>query len=31
MYPSGLVENVFSTGEHSTALHRVMITGERMY
>ena len=31
MYPRGRVENVFSTGEHSTALHRVTITGERMY
>ena len=27
MYPRGPVENVFSTGEHSTALHRVIITG----
>jgi hypothetical protein len=31
MYPRERVENVFSTGEHSTALHRVTITGERMY
>ena len=31
MYPRGPVENVFSTSEHSTALHRVTITGERMY
>ena len=31
MYPSERVENVFSTGEHSIALHRVTITGERMY
>jgi hypothetical protein len=27
MYPHGRVENVFSTGEHSTALHRVTIAG----
>ena len=27
MYSRGRVENVFSTGEHSTALHRVTITG----
>jgi hypothetical protein len=31
MYRHGRVENVFSTGEHSTALHRVTIAGERMY
>ncbi len=31
MYSHERVENVFSTGEHSTALHRVTITGERMY
>ena len=27
MYPRGRVENAFSTGEHSTALHRVTIAG----
>lgn len=31
MYPRGPAENVFSTSEHSTALHRVTITGERIY
>jgi len=31
MYSHERVENVFSTGEHSIALHRVTITGERMY
>ena len=31
MYPYERVENTFSTGEHSTALHRVTIAGDRMY